>query len=304
MSHVPRIAIATASAYADLVPDDRLLVDALTARGVRADAAIWNDSAVRWSEYDAVVIRSCWDYHLAHDAFLAWIAQLEAGNVPALNPPALVRWNSEKTYLRDLASRGVGVVPTRWVERGDNVPLETILAEQAWSEVVVKPAISASAHETWRASAHAAVESEQRFRDMVARGRVLVQPYLDVIASDGEWSVLFYDGRYSHSALKRPRAGDFRVQVEHGGGAEIREPASHIVEAARRALHSAEDGRARSLYARVDGCIIDGEFVLMELELIEPDLYLRAHPSAPTRLADALLARIDEHAPPRLAFSP
>ena len=294
MSRSSRIAIATASAYANLVPDDRLLVDALAARGVRAEAEIWNDRAVRWIDYDVVVIRSCWDYHLAHDEFLAWIARLDADGVQVLNPPPLVGWNSEKTYLRDLASRGVAVVPTRWVERADTVRLETILAERQWMEVVVKPAVSASAHDTWRTRNSAAAAPEQRFRDMVARGRVLVQPYLDVIASDGEWSLLFYDGTYSHSALKRPRAGDFRVQVEHGGGSEIREPAGHVIEAARRALHTAEDGRARSLYARVDGCIVNDEFVLMELELIEPDLYLRANDSAPTRLADALLARSDE----------
>ena len=288
------IALATASAYASLVADDRLLVDALATRGVRTAPAIWNDPAVNWTDFDAVVIRSCWDYHLAHDEFLAWVARLHASNVRVLNPPALVRWNAEKGYLRDLTARGVVVVPTRWVEQADVMPLEEIMREQHWPEVVVKPAISASAHETWRAGTSEAASSEDRFRRMVSRGRVLVQPYLDVIAVEGEWSLLFYDGVYSHAALKRPKAGDFRVQVEHGGGSEIGEPEGHAIESAGRALAAAEQGKARSLYARVDGCIVDGRFVLMELELIEPDLYLRGNPSAPLRLADALLSRIDE----------
>ena len=240
------------------------------------------------------MIRSCWDYHLAHDAFLAWITQLETTGVRVLNPPSLVRWNAEKGYLRELAARGVAVVPTRWVERGDVAPLGTLMSDHQWPEVVVKPAISASAHDTWRTSSGTAVASEHRFREMVAGGRVLVQPYLDVVAAEGEWSLLFYDGAYSHGVVKRPRPGDFRVQVEHGGGSEIREPDRHVIEAAARALVEAERDRARSLYARVDGCVIDGEFVLMELELIEPDLFLRASAAAPARLADALLARIGE----------
>ncbi len=294
MSALRSIALATASKFADLVADDRLLVDELAARDIRALAAIWNDPAERWVDYDAVVIRSCWDYHLAHDAFLDWIARLEATGVRVMNPPALVRWNAEKTYLRDLSAHGVTVVPTRWVERGDVEPLHAILRDQRWSEVVVKPAISASAHDTWRATASAVITSEGRFRAMVARGRVLVQPYLDVIAAEGEWSLLFYGGAYSHGVLKRPRPGDFRVQVEHGGGSEVREPDDHVIEAAGRALTEAERGRSRSLYARVDGCVIDAQFVLMELELIEPDLFLRANPAAPARLAEALLARMGE----------
>ena len=117
------IALATASAFAALVADDRLLVDALAERGSSAAGAIWNDNEVRWTDYDAVVIRSCWDYHLAHDAFLAWIARLASSGVRVLNPPPLVRWNAEKGYLRDLAARGVVVVPTRWVQRGDVLSL-------------------------------------------------------------------------------------------------------------------------------------------------------------------------------------
>lgn len=288
------IALATSRQFASLVADDRLLVGALAERGISAVGAIWNDPAVKWTDYDAVVIRSCWDYHLAHDEFLAWVARLETGGVCILNPPALVRWNAEKGYLRDLSSRGIAVVPTRWVEVTDVLPLERIMREQHWPEVVVKPAISASAHETWRARASDAEALEERFRGMVSRGRALVQPYLDVIASEGEWSLLFYDGAYSHAALKRPKAGDFRVQVEHGGGSVIREPEGHAVESAHRALTAAEKGRARSLYARVDGCVIDGQFVLMELELIEPDLYLRGTPTAPLRLADAVMSRIAE----------
>jgi glutathione synthase/RimK-type ligase-like ATP-grasp enzyme len=283
------VALATSSKVPELTDDDRLLVSALALRGVRAVPAIWDDSGDDWHRYSAVVIRSCWDYHLKYDAFLAWLVRLEAASMRVLNPPPLVRWNSEKTYLRELSGRGIAVVPTRWVEQKESVSLDLLLHETGWNEVVVKPAISASAHETWRSASAPAHEDDERFRAMVSRGRVLVQPYLDVVAAEGEWSLLFYGGEYSHGVLKRPAANDFRVQLEHGGRSEVLEPAPEVIEAARRALVAGEQGRAGSLYARVDGCVIDGAFVLMELELIEPDLFLRSNAAAPDRLASALL---------------
>jgi glutathione synthase/RimK-type ligase-like ATP-grasp enzyme len=282
------VALATSVKVPDLTDDDRLLVRALETAGVRAVPAIWNDANQDWQRYSAVVIRSTWDYHLKHDEFLAWLAELEAAGVRVFNAPALVRWNAEKGYLQDLAERGVAVVPTRWVERGEETSLADIVRETGWSEVVVKPSVSASAHQTWRMSAADPSDGDARFRQMVANGRVLVQPFLDAILVEGEWSLLFYDGIYSHAVLKRPRQNDFRVQQEHGGTAGARVPSPHVIAEAHRVLEAAE---TIPLYARVDGCVVDGRFVLMELELIEPDLFLRAHPKAPDRLARALLMR-------------
>ena len=284
------VALATSRAVPGLTDDDRLLVEALAARGVRAVPAIWDDPGEVWPRHEAVVIRSCWDYHLKHDRFLAWLGQLDALRIRAFNPPALVRWNSEKSYLRDLAAAGIAVLPTRWVERDEGITLAAVLHEADWDEVVLKPAISASAHDTWRCGGATALAGEARFRAMVARGRVLVQPYLDVVRTEGEWSLMFYGGEYSHGVLKQPRTGDFRVQQEHGGSSQALEPAAEVVGAAGRALAAAERGRVPSLYARVDGCVLHGRFVLMELELIEPDLFLRAHAAAPGRLASAVLA--------------
>lgn len=283
------IALATSSNVPELTGDDRLLVRALASAGVSAVPAIWDDCRENWHRYAAVVIRSCWDYHLKHGEFLAWLHRLETTGVRVLNSPALVRWNAEKTYLRELAACGVASVPTRWVERDDLISLDAILHAREWDRVVVKPAISASAHETWRASSASAHAAEPRFRLMVTNGEVLVQPFLDVVQSDGEWSLLFYGGVYSHSVLKRPRPGDFRVQREHGGTSEALVPSREMIAAARGVLRVAEQGRSASLYARVDGCVIERKFVLMELELIEPDLYLRSNDAAPDRLAAALL---------------
>lgn len=294
MTTPPRVALATQGALPDLYADDRLLIPALAARGVHAGAAVWDDPSVDWTTFDAVVVRSCWDYHLKHDAFLAWIARLERAGLALWNSPAIVRWNAEKGYLRDLEGRGVRVVPTRWVERGSASLLHDVLRDAGWERAVVKPAISASAHETWRTSRDSAVHDEARFRAMVQRGRVLVQPFMEVVVSAGEWSLVFIGGEFSHAMLKRARSGDFRVQSEHGGSAVRGDPGAHVVEQARRALRAGEACVGESLYARVDGCVEDGEFVLMELELIEPLLYLAEHPEAPDRFAAALADRLQK----------
>jgi glutathione synthase/RimK-type ligase-like ATP-grasp enzyme len=289
MSATPRVALATQAALPDAYSDDQLLIPALAARGVHATAAVWSDPSVDWTTFDAVVIRSCWDYHLRHDEFLAWVTSLERAGVALWNPPAIIRWNAEKSYLRELGERGVRIVPTRWVERNSVATLHDVLHDAAWDAAVVKPAISASAHETWRTSRHAAAADEARFRALVGRGRVLVQPFMEAVVAAGEWSLVFIGGEFSHAMLKRARRGDFRVQFEHGGSAMRGDPGGHVVEQARRALHA---GASDSLYARVDGCVVDGEFVLMELELIEPLLFLAEHPDAPARLASVLVERM------------
>lgn len=296
MSPPTRIALATYSKFPALTDDDRPLVPALAARDVEAHPVVWDDPHVDWTAFTAVVIRSCWDYHLRHNDFLAWVSHLEQAGVPVWNPPAVLRWNAEKTYLRDLAECGVQVVPTRWIEQGSATTLTDVLHDAGWDRAVVKPAISASAHETWQTSRTTAARDESRFRALVERGRVLVQPFMDVVVSAGEWSLVFLGGAFSHAMLKRARTGDFRVQTEHGGSAAVAEPDSRIIEQARSALCAGPSGTSECLYARVDGCVVGGDFVVMEVELIEPLLFLAGHPDATKRFAEALVARLDQGA--------
>src|SRR5258707_8363678 len=288
----PIVAFATSATVADVTDDDRLLARELEAAGMRVEPAVWDSPALEWKRYAAVVVRSTWDYHLRHDVFMAWVGHLEHIGVPVLNPPRLMRWNADKHYLMDLAAHGVPVVPTRWVRQHDAASLAQIMEEAHWEHVVVKPAVSASAHRTWRASVSEAPLLEENFRALVATGSALVQPFVEAVTTDGEWSLLFYGGTYSHSVLKRPRHDDFRVQREHGGTSAPSEPSLDVVDDARLALRTAERARGVSLYARVDGCVLDGRFVVMELELIEPDRFLRSHPEAPGRLARSLLSML------------
>ncbi len=281
-----RIAFATWRDLPRLSSDDRLAAAALEGRGVTVVPAVWDDPAVDWPGFDTVVVRSTWDYHHRPDAFLGWIAALERGGVQLWNPPPLLRWNLDKRYLAELGRRGVAVVPTVTVPKGGEPSLADVLGDAGWDLAVVKPAVSASAHETWRTSREQAGADASRFARLVHAGDVLVQPYLSAVEA-GEWSLCFLGGRYSHAVLKRPRAGDFRVQYELGGAVVVAPPPAALVAQAEAIVALLEEPW---LYARVDACLVDGSLVLMELELIEPTLFFHADRDAPARFADALRA--------------
>ena len=284
-----RIALATYSKLPTLNDDDRLLIPALAALGVTAVPAVWDSGHVCWDEFQGVLIRSSWDYHLRPLEFLEWIARLERGGVRVWNPGALLRWNHHKRYLRDLAARGVATVPTRWLARGEPADLRALLAEVGWREAVIKPAVSASAFGTWRSSTETASRDQSRLEELLSAGDVMVQPLLSEVSDAGEWSIVFLGGRFSHAVLKRPAAGDYRVQWEFGGSAVSAAPARRLIADAERVLAAAPGD---ALYARVDGVEREGRLVLMELELIEPHLFLGWDNGAAGRLAEALRAAL------------
>src|SRR6266568_3199654 len=130
--------------------------------GVTAVPAVWDSPDVCWEEFQGVVVRSCWDYHHRLEEFLGWVVRLERAGIPVWNPPAVLRWNSHKGYLRDLAARGVPIVPTRWLGRGEPVDLPMLLEDAGWRDAVMKPAVSASASGTWRTSTEAAAGDQAR----------------------------------------------------------------------------------------------------------------------------------------------
>jgi glutathione synthase/RimK-type ligase-like ATP-grasp enzyme len=289
LSRVPRIALATYAKLPTLNDDDRLLIPALAALGVTAVPAVWDSGQVCWDEFQGVVIRSCWDYHLRPSEFLEWIARLERGGVTVWNPADLLRWNHHKRYLRDLAARGVATVPTRWLARGEPADLRALLADAGWRDAVIKPAVSASASGTWRSSTGTASRDQSRLEALLSAGDVMVQPLLSEVSDAGEWSMLFLGGSFSHAVLKRPAAGDYRVQWEFGGSAVSATPPEGVQADAERVIAAAPGD---PLYARVDGVERDGRLVLMELELIEPHLFLGWDQGAAGRLAGALRAAL------------
>ena len=284
-----RIALATYSKLPTLNDDDRLLIPALAALGVTAVPAVWDSGQVCWDEFQGVLIRSSWDYHLRPLEFLDWIARLERGGVRVWNPGALLRWNHHKRYLQDLAARGVATVPTRWLARGEPADLQALLADVGWREAVIKPAVSASAFGTWRSSTETTSRDQSRLEELLSAGDVMVQPLLSEVGDAGEWSIVFLGGHFSHAVLKRPAAGDYRVQWEFGGSAVATAPARRLIADAGRVLAAVPGD---PLYARVDGVERAGRLVLMELELIEPHLFLGWDAQAAGRLARAIREEI------------
>ena len=280
------IAFVTCEPLPDVHGDDRLVADALQRRGFEVTAAVWSDPAVEWRRFASVVIRSSWDYHLDDGRYDGWLRRCAAEQVNLWNSAEAVLANLDKRYLADLEDAGIAIVAIEYVRRGQTRSLQALLERRGWTRAVVKPAVSASAHGTWRTSVATAAADQRRWEDDLLQRSLLVQPFADEVVTSGEWSIVFFAGEYSHAVLKTPAAGDFRVQEELGGHAEPAEPSPAMVEQARQVLSHAP---GPLLYARVDGIERDGAFLLMELEINEPFLYIGSSSGAAERFADAIV---------------
>jgi len=286
-----RLAVATSKDYPTIQPDDAGLAVALERRGIDPVVCVWNDPEVEWSAFDAVLIRTIWDYFKQHAGFLAWLDRLDALGIPTFNDSALLRWNSDKRYLLELARHGVAIIPTRLASAHE---LHDVLATVPAQQVVIKPTISGGAWHTLRGTV-----GDPTFAQAVARlprqFDYLVQPFVPEIVSDGEWSLLYFGGEFSHAVIKRPATGDYRVQTEYGGSVEPILPSAATLASAGQALAVvAALGHGDQGYVRVDGVICDNRFLIMELEMIEPFLHLDGRPQAAERFAQQLAERLDK----------
>jgi hypothetical protein len=281
------IAFVTYRDLPQLTSEDQLVCSYLQQCGVKTHAVIWDAPDVTWNTYDAVVVRSCWDYHLQPSAFSAWLTTLERLQAPLWNPAPLLRWNLHKSYLRDLQAQGVAIPPTCWLDRGSHADLGSLFADQGWEEAVIKPAISATAYQTWRTTRTQADYDQPDLAAGLQHADMLVQQFMDPVVKDGEWSFVFFRKQYSHAVLKKAKPGDFRVQDDFGGTVEVVSPGVELIEQAGQIINCIA---GPLLFARVDGIERDGQLVLMELELIEPFLFLKSHSNAIERFARAILA--------------
>jgi glutathione synthase/RimK-type ligase-like ATP-grasp enzyme len=285
----PRIAIATCAGYDDLKVDDAMLREALAARGAVAESVVWDGPDPGWGGYDFCLVRSTWDYHDAYPEFLEWTRTVGAATA-LRNPAELIAWNSEKTYLRELAEAGVPTVPTVWVASEEALDAESVLGDRGWEQAVIKPTVDLGAKNLRRVSAGGG-EAQTALMAVLTRGEAMIQPFLPSLEAEGELSLIYIDGELSHAVRKRPAPGDFRVQSIWGGTVEPAAPSPDAIELGNRALACLDEA---PLYARVDLVASpDADLCLIELELIEPNLYLVTHPPAAARLAEAALLRID-----------
>jgi glutathione synthase/RimK-type ligase-like ATP-grasp enzyme len=276
----------TYSGMPELDLDDRLAVAVLEQRGLHTQAAVWDDEAVDWSCAGTVVIRSTWDYNRRRDAFVRWSERV--GELTALwNPPALVRWNTDKGYMDDLQAAGVAVVPTHWLRRGSAVDIREVMEAQRWPVAVVKPRVGLSTYGVRRINLDAdnLAAAQRHVAELLQEQDVMVQPYLSSVETYGERALVFIRGEYSHAARKTA----FQPLLPTGEAGETPATATReeiaVAEAALQALPT------WALYARADIVRDDaGDPLIIEFEMVEPTLFLSMHPRAPERFADALVS--------------
>lgn len=254
--------------------EDAELLAFLRKKGLDLTPVIWNNSHTDWTAFDLIVLKSPWDYHEKIQAFSEWLDQLKKSNLKLLNPVDVAKWNSHKSYLKDISDKGFAVIPSIYLSHGSSVD-DRLFNHFDTDDLVVKPCVSAGAKNTIVLNRENIAEKAKLVASLLTEEDYIVQPFVKEI-SDGEWSYVFFNGIFSHSILKTPKQGDFRVQHHLGGSISYAEPKAKHIEQASAYVKSFAQG---TLYARVDAVIVADDVWLMELELIEPYLFLNGNPA-------------------------
>jgi glutathione synthase/RimK-type ligase-like ATP-grasp enzyme len=278
-----KIALLTCQNWPNAKEKEQALAKEINPK-IEVDVTVWNDTSVNWGQYDYLIFRSIWDYFEFPTEFNDWLNKIERLNIKTLNPLEVVRQNQHKFYLQTLQQQGFDIIPTVFVPKNTDLNLG-VLKQNNWPKAVIKPAISAGSYLTKLFGVNEIEAVTTEYTPIVAERDLLLQPFMPEIQTQGEISMLFYGGHYSHAILKKPVNNDFRVQVQFGGVCEPYQAENEVIEVAKKII--ATFGQAL-LYARVDGIMKDGRFLLMEVELIEPDLFFDYHPEAKKRYFAAL----------------
>ncbi|OWY37613.1 hypothetical protein CEK28_16430 [Xenophilus sp. AP218F] len=269
--------------------EDGLVAAALQAQGLSACRKAWDDPDFDWSQARSLLFRTTWDYFERYAEFAPWLRRV-ARQCRLFNAAELIAWNLDKRYLVELAERGVDAVPTRYIETGERRSLAELVAASGWEELILKPAVSGNARHTYRFRAEQSASLECVYGELIEREALLLQPFQPQVLEQGELSLMVMDGRYSHAIRKTPKPGDFRVQDDHGGSVHPHAASAEEIAFAEAAVRAVPFD---VLYARVDLIRDDaGRLALMELEMIEPELFFRFRPQAAEQLAAGLARRL------------
>ena len=284
------IALITFRQYEDFfegvdVNEDDQLIAFLQQKNLHLKSVAWNNPDINWKQFDLIILKSPWDYHDQIDAFLSWIRALQNDGIQVLNPAETIVWNSNKKYLIEIADAQLPIIPSILIEKGDVPDWSSFFHNWDTDKIVVKPCVSAGAKNTMLLPLDKINEKRAELESWIQNEDFLVQPYLKEV-EQGEWSLLFFGETFSHAILKTPKDGDFRVQHSHGGSFSEAALDDKFIQKAGAYVKKFAKG---SLYVRVDGIIKDDEFYLMELEMIEPYLYLDDADGAFDRYYDALV---------------
>ncbi len=261
----------------NILDEYRYLKVALEDLGYSVTRTYWDNTDYDWTQTKAVVFRTVWDYFERIEEFQIWLQEVNKHTL-LINPLSLIRWNIDKHYLRDLSEKGIAIVPTKYVDKGAYQSLSEVCAINSWEHIVIKPAISGAAFHTYKILASEIAEKEKLFRELVAERDMLVQEFLPTISTRGEASLMVFNGEYTHAILKKAKIGDFRVQDDFGGTVHFYEPTTEEIRFAEKVFAACDIVPA---YGRAD--IVwdeDGNYLLSELEIIEPELWVRKNPAS------------------------
>ena len=262
---------------------DTLTIEPLKNLGWHAEKISWRNTQVDWNNYDAVIIRSTWDYQDNSQAFLRTLEMIDQSKAVLANRLDTVKWNIDKKYLRDLEDGGTTIVPSIWGNNYSPEKLEEAFRSFNCEELIIKPCVSANADDTFRLKKDDTTIDHQNLTLVFKDRDFIIQPFMSSVVSEGEYSLFYFNGVYSHTILKKPKTNDFRVQEEHGGQLTKVEPEKLLIDTANKTLELLHN----TLYARLDFVRLGNQFALMEAELIEPSLYFNMDNKAPARFAKA-----------------
>ena len=269
----------------NILEEDRLLTEALNSLGFSVHRTNWDDPAMDWSTTRFAVFRTTWDYFERFPEFQGWMETTQQKTI-FVNPAATIQWNLDKHYLADLHQNEIAIPPTIFIEPGDQRRLTEVAVETGWKECIVKPAVSGAARHTYRFLPHQTEHLEAIYADLIREESMLLQPYLDSITEKGEVSLVLFGGTYSHAVLKKAKPGDFRVQDDFGGTLHPFEPGVEMIVLAEKAVQSVSPV---PMYARVDLVWdLNDAVCVSELELVEPELWLRRMPESAMSFATQL----------------
>lgn len=266
--------------------EDDLLIDFLSNKGIVIEKVIWNKPDVNWTNYDFLLLKSPWDYFNLIEDFNKWLRHLKESNIKVLNPVSTVLWNSDKHYLLDIEESGLKIVCSYFLEKGSQINLEDFFDLFNRDRIIVKPAVSGGSKNTFKVNRDNVKEINDYLQQLISEEAFIVQPFYNEIVEQGEWSFVFFGGEFSHALLKTAKAGDFRVQHSFGGSIHPQYPDQQQILVAKKYVEQFAKG---CLYARVDGIFVNDEFLLMELELIEPFLFLESNERSFENYYQALL---------------
>lgn len=288
--HIAIVSYFSTGAYdTNTIDEDKLLSGILTELGVSHEIQAWSDPKVDWSSFSHLLIKSTWDYFDFYPQFLQWIEKVKASGIPVLNDLDTIRWNSSKEYLLEIESKGFPTIAGLMLEKGSKPALEQIQEKVKSDILVVKPLISGGAKNTLKIPVSEWANFEEQVTQLVKEEAFLAQPFVKEVAEVGEYSLVFFNQQFSHAVLKTPAKSDFRVQHYFGGTIQEIQPDSSLLDSAQKLINAFGKG---TLYGRVDGVLIDGIFHLMELELIEPYLFLGLSDKAIPNYREALKSRL------------